>query len=63
MSGGKREERKRKNVFLKKKKENVVPFHLNICVRLNITKTVESSATPTLSLTSMPKCITELRPL
>lgn len=53
---------KKKCVF-KKKKENVVPFHLNICVRLNITKTVESSATPTLSLTSMPKCITELRPL
>lgn len=53
---------KKKCVFLKKK-ENVVPFHLNICVRLNITKTVESSATPTLSLTSMPKCITELRPL
>lgn len=53
---------KKKCVFLKKK-ENVVPFHLNTCVRLNITKTVESSATPTLSLTSMPKCITELRPL
>lgn len=53
---------KKKCVFFKKK-ENVVPFHLNICVRLNITKTVESSATPTLSLTSMPKCITELRPL
>lgn len=53
---------KKKCVF-KKKKENVVPFHLNTCVRLNITKTVESSATPTLSLTSMPKCITELRPL
>lgn len=53
---------KKKFVFLKKK-ENVVPFHLNTCVRLNITKTVESSATPTLSLTSMPKCITELRPL
>lgn len=53
---------KKKCVFFKKK-ENVVPFHLNTCVRLNITKTVESSATPTLSLTSMPKCITELRPL
>lgn len=59
-----KEGRKEKKKFVfKKKKENVVPFHLNTCVRLNITKTVESSATPTLSLTSMPKCITELRPL
>lgn len=55
--------KEKKKCVLKKKKENVVPFHLNTCVRLNITKTVESSATPTLSLTSMPKCITELRPL
>lgn len=55
--------KEKKRCVFKKKKENVVPFHLNTCVRLNITKTVESSATPTLSLTSMPKCITELRPL